>query len=87
MLLVYLVLFVGGVVVLLIGSVFVEMIGWRKVIWMIVGLVLLGEFMFLLCFREIYKVVILRKWVKRWGKRYKIVVDYEEEVKFRVEGE
>lgn len=85
--LVYLAPLVGGAVAPLIGSALAEMIGWRKVIWMTAGLASLGELMFLLCFRETYKVAILRKRAKRWGKRYKTAVDYEEEVKLRVEGE
>ncbi|KAK4668947.1 uncharacterized protein QC764_701270 [Podospora pseudoanserina] len=85
--LVYLAPLVGGAVAPLIGSALAEMIGWRKVIWMTAGLASLGELMFLLCFRETYKVAILRKRAKRWGKGYKTAVDYEEEVKLRVEGE
>jgi len=73
---------VGGAFGPMIGSAVAERWGWRAVVWMMVGLAGTCEAVFAVCFRETYKVAILRKRVTRMrghaagsGKNYKTVFD------------
>ncbi|KAL1840389.1 hypothetical protein VTJ49DRAFT_515 [Mycothermus thermophilus] len=52
---------VGGALGPAVGSAVAERWGWRAVVWMNVALAAVGEGMFLVGFRETYKVAILRR--------------------------
>ncbi|KAK3901769.1 major facilitator superfamily domain-containing protein [Staphylotrichum tortipilum] len=73
---------VGGAFGPMIGSAVAERWGWRVVVWVMVGLAGTCETVFAVCFRETYKVAILRGRVKRMrghaagsGKTFKTVFD------------
>ena len=73
---------VGGAFGPMIGSAVAEKWGWRAIVWMMVGLAGTCEAVFAVCFRETYKVAILRKRVTKMrghaagsGKTYKTVFD------------
>ncbi|KAH6627505.1 major facilitator superfamily domain-containing protein [Chaetomium tenue] len=76
---------VGGAFGPMIGSAVADLYGWRTVVWMAVVLAAGCEVMFLCCFRETYKVAILRKRVKKMarhpeasGKTFKTAFDEAE---------
>lgn len=77
--LIYLAPLIGGAVGPMIGSAVAQSFGWRTVVWMAVALAGGCEVLFLTCFRETYKVAILRKRAARMeassGKRFKTVFD------------
>ncbi|KAI1109564.1 MFS transporter [Nemania sp. NC0429] len=52
---------IGGSLGPAIGGAIAETIGWRSVLWLSAGLALACELIFLTCFRETYKVAILRQ--------------------------
>ncbi|KAI8629484.1 MFS general substrate transporter [Xylariaceae sp. FL1651] len=52
---------IGGVLGPAIAGAIAETLGWRRVIWLSAGLALVCEVLFLTCFRETYKVAILRR--------------------------
>ncbi|RNJ57987.1 hypothetical protein D7B24_005302 [Verticillium nonalfalfae] len=52
---------IGGAVGPAIGGAVAQTLGWRQVLWMSAGLAVACEILFLTCFRETYKMVILRK--------------------------
>ncbi|KAI1133205.1 MFS transporter [Nemania abortiva] len=52
---------IGGSLGPAIGGAIAETLGWRSVLWLSVGLALTCELMFFICFRETYKVAILRQ--------------------------
>ncbi|KAK4141389.1 major facilitator superfamily domain-containing protein [Dichotomopilus funicola] len=80
---------VGGAFGPMIGSAVAERCGWRTVVWMAVGLASVCEGLFLVGFRETYKVAILRKRVRKLmagearedgkGRVYKTAFDEAEE--------
>ncbi|KAK4098862.1 MFS general substrate transporter [Parathielavia hyrcaniae] len=51
----------GGACGPMVGSAVADRYGWRTVIWMTVAVASACELLFLLCFRETYKVAILRR--------------------------
>jgi MFS family permease len=59
--LIYLAPLIGGAAGPLIGSAVAQAYGWRTVVWMAVVLSAGCEVLFLTCFRETYKVTILRR--------------------------
>ncbi|KAI1329425.1 MFS transporter [Xylariaceae sp. FL0255] len=59
---------IGGAIGPAIAGAIAETVGWRRVIWMSVGLAVGCEVLFLTCFRETYKVVVLRKKAARLRK-------------------
>lgn len=88
--LIYLAPLVGGAVGPLIGSAVAQAFGWRAVVWMTVGLASACELLFLTCFRETYKVTILRRRAARMaghaagsGKTFKTVFDEAEGIEIR----
>jgi MFS family permease len=52
---------IGGALGPAISGAIAETLGWRRVIWLSVFLALAAEIIFLFCFRETYKVAILRR--------------------------
>ncbi|GAB1320946.1 MFS multidrug transporter [Madurella fahalii] len=67
--LIYLAPLVGGAIGPLIGTAVAELYGWRAVVWMTVALASACELLFLTCFRETYKVAILRRRAARMARR------------------
>ncbi|KAL2182083.1 major facilitator superfamily domain-containing protein [Thermothelomyces heterothallicus CBS 202.75] len=72
----------GGAFGPMIGSAVADRYGWRAVVWMTVAVASACELLFLSCFRETYKVAILRRRAKRLarhaagsGKTFKTVFD------------
>ncbi|SPQ26214.1 5f8ae36b-3033-4962-92d2-03b9cc23ed14 [Thermothielavioides terrestris] len=63
--LIFLAPLVGGAVGPLIGSAVAQAFGWRSVLWAAVVLSSACEVLFLTCFRETYKVAILRRRVEK----------------------
>lgn len=59
---------IGGSLGPAIGGAITETIGWRWVLWLSAGLALTCELIFLTCFRETYKVAILRQRAARLRK-------------------
>lgn len=85
--LIYLAPLVGGAVGPLIGSAVAQAYGWRAVVWAAVVVASACEVLFLTCFRETYKVAILRRRVRRLaghaagsGRTYKTAFDEVEGV-------
>jgi MFS family permease len=77
---------IGGAFGPMIGSAVAERYGWRTVIWMTVVIASTCELLFLLCFRETYKVAILRKRARNMashaagsGKTFKTAFDEAED--------
>ena len=74
---------VGGAFGPMIGSAVAERWGWRAVVWMAVAVAAGCEALFLTCFRETYKVAILRRRAKKLareaavgeGRRFKTAFD------------
>ncbi|KAK8096823.1 MFS transporter [Apiospora kogelbergensis] len=58
----------GGAIGPLISGAMAETIGWRSVVWLSVGLACICELFLLTCFRETYKVPILRRKAARLRK-------------------
>ncbi|ESA43120.1 uncharacterized protein NCU09156 [Neurospora crassa OR74A] len=56
---------IGGAVGPAISSAVAESVGWRKVVWGVVGLSTICELLFLCLFKETYKVAIVRRRVMR----------------------
>ncbi|KAL0474119.1 major facilitator superfamily domain-containing protein [Neurospora intermedia] len=56
---------IGGAVGPAISSAVAESVGWRKVVWGVVGLSTICEILFLCLFKETYKVAIVRRRVMR----------------------
>ncbi|KAI0404624.1 MFS transporter [Xylaria palmicola] len=52
---------IGGSLGPAVGGAIAETVGWRWVLWLSVGLALACELLFFTCFRETYKVAILRR--------------------------
>ncbi|KAH9904096.1 MFS general substrate transporter [Xylariomycetidae sp. FL2044] len=52
---------IGGAIGPTISSAIADSLGWRQVVWMSVILSVVCEILFLACFRETYKVAILRR--------------------------
>jgi MFS family permease len=76
---------IGGAFGPMIGSAVADLYGWRTVVWMAVALAAGCEVLFLCCFRETYKVAILRKRVRKMarhptgsGKTFKTAFDEAE---------
>ncbi|KAL2158175.1 hypothetical protein VTH06DRAFT_4743 [Thermothelomyces fergusii] len=76
----------GGAFGPMIGSAVADRYGWRAVIWMTVVVASACELLFLSCFRETYKVAILRRRAKRLrlhaagsGKTFKTAFDRDED--------
>ncbi|KAK3296383.1 major facilitator superfamily domain-containing protein [Chaetomium fimeti] len=76
---------IGGAFGPMIGSAVADLYGWRTVVWMTVALASACEVLFLCCFRETYKVAILRKRAKKMtahaagsGKTFKTAFDEAE---------
>lgn len=65
--LIFLAPLIGGALGPAIASAVAEGYGWRAVLWMSVGMASVCEVVFLTCFRETYKVAILRKRAERLG--------------------
>ncbi|KAK5655795.1 hypothetical protein OQA88_5333 [Cercophora sp. LCS_1] len=65
--LIFLAPLVGGALGPAIASAVAEVAGWRRVMWMSVGLATACELFFLVFFRETYKVAILRKRARKMG--------------------
>lgn len=65
--LIFLAPLVGGALGPAIASAVAEAAGWRRVMWMSVALATVCETLFLVMFRETYKVAILRRRAKRLG--------------------
>jgi MFS family permease len=59
--LIYLAPLIGGAIGPLIGSAVAQALGWRTVVWATVVVASACEVLFLTCFRETYKVTILRR--------------------------
>ncbi|KAL2126043.1 hypothetical protein VTI74DRAFT_1869 [Chaetomium olivicolor] len=85
--LIYLAPLVGGAVGPLIGSAVAERWGWRAVVWATAVLASACEGVFLMGFRETYKVAILRRRVKKLsghaansGRVFKTALDESEEL-------
>lgn len=77
---------IGGAFGPMIGSAVAERYGWRAVIWMTVVVASACELLFLLCFRETYKVAILRRRARALashaagsGKAFKTAFDEAED--------
>ncbi|KAL2142833.1 hypothetical protein VTI28DRAFT_664 [Corynascus sepedonium] len=75
----------GGAFGPMIGSAVADSYGWRTVVWMTVVISSACELLFLLCFRETYKVAILRRRAKRLsahaagsGKTFRTAFDQAE---------
>ncbi|KXX75947.1 Polyamine transporter 3, partial [Madurella mycetomatis] len=86
--LIYLAPLVGGAIGPLVGSAVAEEYGWRAVVWMTVVLASACELLFLTCFRETYKLAILRRRAARMagraggpGKTFKTAFDEAEGVR------
>ncbi|KAL2155758.1 hypothetical protein VTH82DRAFT_500 [Thermothelomyces myriococcoides] len=78
---------VGGAFGPMIGSAVAHRYGWRTVVWMTIVIASSCELLFLCCFRETYKVAILRRRVRRLarnaagsGKTFKTAFDQEDGV-------
>ncbi len=74
---------VGGAFGPMIGSAVAERWGWRAVVWMSVAVATGCEALFLTCFRETYKVAILRRRAKRLsteagGERRRFKTSFDE---------
>ncbi|KAG7054605.1 major facilitator superfamily transporter [Colletotrichum scovillei] len=52
---------IGGAVGPMISGAIAQTLGWRQVLWMSAGLATVCEILFLTCFRETYKMTILRR--------------------------
>ncbi|KAL2260090.1 hypothetical protein VTK26DRAFT_6011 [Humicola hyalothermophila] len=80
--LIYLAPLIGGAAGPMIGSAVAQALGWRTVLWMSAALAAACEVLFLTCFRETYKVVILARRAKRMekssGRRFRTVFDVAE---------
>lgn len=59
---------IGGAIGPAIGGAIAETVGWRFVLYIAVGLAVTCEVLFLTCFRETYKVVILKRRVAKLQK-------------------
>lgn len=59
---------IGGAVGPAISGVIAQTMGWRRILVIAVGLAILCEFLFLVYFRETYKLAILRKREARLGR-------------------
>lgn len=59
---------VGGTIGPAVSGMVAQSLGWRAVIWMGVGLAVICQLAFFTCFRETYKVTILRKRAARLRK-------------------
>ncbi|KAK4119658.1 MFS general substrate transporter [Parathielavia appendiculata] len=77
---------IGGAFGPMIGSAVADRYGWRTVIWMTVVVASACEMLFLLCFRETYKVAILRRRARDMalhaaglGKSFKTAFDEAED--------
>ncbi|KAK5955960.1 hypothetical protein OHC33_002533 [Knufia fluminis] len=71
----------GGAVGPAIAGAIAENLGWRQILWMSAALMAACEFVFLCCFRETYKVTILRrraaKLSNETGNTYRTIFDVE----------
>jgi MFS family permease len=56
---------IGGAIGPAISGAIAQTLGWRQVMYMAAGLAILCEILFLVCFRETYKMAILRRRVKK----------------------
>ncbi|KAK0623769.1 major facilitator superfamily domain-containing protein [Immersiella caudata] len=65
--LVFLAPLIGGALGPAIATAVAERAGWRSVLWLSIGLASVCEVVFLTCFRETYKVAILRKRARELG--------------------
>lgn len=57
---------IGGAIGPAISGAIAETLGWRQVLFIAAGLAVACEILFLICFRETYKVAILRHRAARW---------------------
>ncbi|KAK4239568.1 major facilitator superfamily domain-containing protein [Achaetomium macrosporum] len=86
--LIYLAPLIGGAIGPLIGSAVAQALGWRTVLWATAVLASACEVLFLTCFRETYKLAILRRRVRKlvshhgagFGKTFKTAFDDAEGV-------
>ncbi|KAK0647050.1 major facilitator superfamily domain-containing protein [Cercophora newfieldiana] len=82
--LIFLAPLIGGALGPAISSAVAERYGWRAVLWMSIAMASVCEVVFLTCFKETYKVAILRKRAEKLGvdvKGGKLVVEGGEQVK------
>jgi MFS family permease len=56
---------IGGAIAPAIAGAIAQTLGWRQVMYMAAGLAILCEILFLACFRETYKMAILRRRVRK----------------------
>ena len=73
---------VGGAVGPAIAGAIAENLGWRQILWMSAGLMIACEVVFLCCFRETYKVTVLRRKAARLrqetGSSFTTIYDLED---------